>query len=145
MKMSAHYIFSLSQYFSLLLTEVPAAAALSAVQVLRPLSILAAWYSRAWVRVVLDNPLHPLTTAHNQPNWGMGLRPIAVQWSKQSWFGLGGGIFMGTDWGIPVWKAELILNLPEGISAGWGLSLKEILEDCNFVLYKAWLRRDEDG
>lgn len=45
--MSAHYIFSLSQYFSLLLTEVPAAAALSTVQVLRPLSILAAWYSRA--------------------------------------------------------------------------------------------------
>lgn len=40
--MSAHYISSLSQSFSLPSTEPPAAAALSAVQVLRPLSILAA-------------------------------------------------------------------------------------------------------
>lgn len=72
--MSAHYIFSLSQYFSLLLTEVPAAAALSAVQVLRPLSI---WqrgtqgHESEWCSTIHFILLLRLTTNLTE-GWGLG-------------------------------------------------------------------------
>lgn len=55
------------------------------------------------------------------------------QWAKQSWFGLGGGLVMGTDCRIPVWKAELILNFPEGISTGWNWGLEKIPGSYNSV------------
>ena len=76
---------------------------------------------------------------------GQGFGPVAGRRVKPGWFGLGGGTSMGIEWGIPVWKAELILNFPEGISAGWRRSLKEILGGCNSVLYKALPVWEEEG
>lgn len=61
----------------------------------------------------------------SQPtNRGMGLGPQQSN-GQQSWFGLEGGTFMGTDCRIPIWKAELILNFPEGISTGWSWSFEK--------------------
>lgn len=138
MNYTYHYISSSEFENPNLMLAVPSVVA----RVSRcPFNTLAAWHPRPWVRVMLDNPLHPLT--HPQPNQGTELRPTVEQWAKHRWFGWGGGTFMWTDWGIPIWKAVLILNFPEGISAGWCWSLKEILGGCNLALDKAQPERVE--
>lgn len=76
-----------------------------------------------WVRAALHNPLHPITTAPNQPKWGMGSGSQQGNGQNRADLVWEGAWSWELTARIPVWKAELIFNFPEGISMGWNWGL----------------------